>query len=198
MSQHIRCLLRWIRSLFAKDCQAEGQSGSLIGTCEAANRYANVSSAMSCTSLCTESFSSVFTRRMIISVRTMITDLASPQHFGRLTGFPDNSSWSVGESPTHSSRRFRKSIWTSSRAAVGSPPTLTLLSSDGSVGDHPPGTHKMVRNRSWERASGSSHQPKIMTRKIGEHWPYTALRHFGTYRASRWGESAAFGELFNI
>ena len=39
------------------------------------------------------------------------------------------------------------------------------------VGDHPPGTHKTVRNLSWKRASGGSRQPKIMTRKIGEHWP---------------------------
>ena len=50
------------------------------------------------------------------------------------------------------------------------------------IGDHPPGTHKTVRNLSWKRASGCSRQPKIMTRKIGEHWPTSQYRQTAVFR----------------
>jgi hypothetical protein len=36
-----------------------------------------------------------------------------------------------------------------------------LLMSNYRVGDHPLGTHKTVRNLSWERASDCSRQPKV-------------------------------------
>jgi len=76
-----------------------------------------------------------------------------------------NSGFTLDRRCTHRAWLAEKS--SSPTIPVGSPPIRKLPRKWSSVriGDHPPGTHKTVRNRSWKRASGCSRQPKIMTRR---------------------------------
>jgi hypothetical protein len=65
--------------------KADSQFGSPIGTGETANKYAKVSSAMACTSACTELFSSSLARRMNVSGFTSVNILSysNPSWKGR-------------------------------------------------------------------------------------------------------------------